>query len=280
MPATPASPQYEHVQVERQGAIATLWLNRPERLNALHAPLMRELTHAATAFQDDIDTRVVVVAGRGRHFCAGADLKAADATARSATAGTETAAAPTLLRRARDARAGSRLMAALLEIPQITIAAVHGAALGGGCCIATACDIRLGADDAFCGYPEVDRGMNLQWRALPLCTRLVGPARAKRMLILGRKEAASTLLEWGFFEALVPADALLAAAYALADEYAAKPPIAAQMIKRSVDAVTNAFGDAVMHMDHEQWLLTSLSADYREGIAAFRERRKPRFEGD
>ncbi len=265
------SEHYEHVQVERDGEIATLWLNRPQRLNALDGVLMRELTAAAVAFQDDIDTRVVIIAGRGPHFCAGADLKA-----------TPPADAPraTLLRRARDARAGSRLMAALLEIPQITIAAVHGAALGGGCCIATACDVRIGAEDAFCGYPEIDRGMNLQWRALPLCTRLIGPARAKRMLILGRNEPASLLLDWGFFESIVPGRELLAAAQRLAREYAAKPPLAAQMIKRSVDAVSNAFGDAVMHMDHEQWLLTSLSADYREGIAAFRERRKARFEGD
>lgn len=278
MPTHSATTQYEHVEIERHGAIATLWLNRPARLNALHSPLMRELTHAANAFHDDTETRVVVVAGRGRHFCAGADLKATPHEGPADPAPADRA--PTLLRRARDARAGSRLMAALLDIPQITIAAVHGAALGGGCCIATACDIRLGASDAFCGYPEVDRGMNLQWRALPLCTRLIGPARAKRMLILGRNEPASLLLEWGFFEALAPASELLAAAHALAEEYAAKPPIAAQMIKRSVDAVTNPFGDAIMHMDHEQWLLTSLTADYREGIAAFRERRKARFEGD
>ena len=262
---------HENVQVERDGHVATLWLNRPERLNALHPALLRELTQAAIAFQDDIDTRVVIVAGRGAHFCAGADLKAAPPP---------DAPRATLLRRARDARAGSRLMAALLEIPQVTIAAVHGAALGGGCCIATACDVRIGAEGAVCGYPEIDRGMNLQWRALPLCTRLIGPARAKRMLILGRHEPASLLLEWGFFDAVVPAAQLHDEARQLALEYAAKPPLAAQMIKRSVDAVSNAFGDAVMHMDHEQWLLTSLSADYREGIAAFRERRKPRFEGD
>lgn len=263
-----------YIQLERRGAITTLWLNRPDRANALSPAMLREITTVARQFHDDIETRVVVIAGRGRHFSAGADLRGDEPPAQPEPGEGQ------LLRRARNASWGGQAIHALLDIPQITIAAVQGAALGGGCCIATACDVRVGATDAFCGYPEIDRGMNLQWRALPLCVRLIGAARAKRMLILGRHEPADLLLDWGFFDELVDAAELTERALALAAEYAAKPPLAAQMIKRSVDAVANFASDAIMHMDHEQWLLTSLSRDYAEGIAAFRERRMPRFTGD
>ena len=276
-------PEYATLQVERDGPIATVWLNRPERLNALNRELMQDLTHAAEAFHDDIDTRVVIIAGRGRHFCAGADLDGARAALGQAAASPATRPAappPSRLRQRRDTIAGPRLIRALLDINQITIAAVHGAALGGGCCIPTACDFRIGSVDAFCGYPEIDRGMNLQWRALPLCVRLVGPARAKRMIILGRHEPAGTLLAWGFFDQVVPRAELMDAAQAMARDYAAQAPLPAQMIKQSVNAVANALDPAIMHMDHDQWQLTSSTDDYREGVRAFFEKRRPDFRGD
>jgi enoyl-CoA hydratase/carnithine racemase len=213
----------------------------------------------------------VIFTGAGRHFCAGADLK--DDTPRG-----DLPASRLQLRRS--LRAGPDLVRAIHEIDQITIAAVNGGALGGGACIATACDFRIGASDSFCGYPEIDRGMNLQWVALPLCVHLIGPARAKRMIMLGQKESAKTLLDWAFYDEVAEPDELLARARAMADEYAAKPPIAAQMIKQSVNAVASALDRAVMHMDLDQWMLTATTDDYREGIKAFLEKRAARFEGN
>jgi len=261
---------YEHLSIERHDGIAVVTFDRAEKYNALSRALMEEIRACADRFLHDVETRVVIFTGAGRHFSAGADLgERRDAEHR-----------PTRLERRRASRLGPRMLRALREIDQITIAAVNGYALGGGCCIATACDLRVAAHDATMGYPEIDLGMNLQWGALPLAVHLLGPARAKRMIGLGRREPAEVLREWGFVDEVVPAAALLERAEALAHEFAAKPPLALQMIKQSVNAVAGALDAAVMHMDHDQWALTADSDDFREVVQAFFERRSPRFKGD
>jgi enoyl-CoA hydratase/carnithine racemase len=171
-------------------------------------------------------------------------------------------------------------MRALQEIPQPTICAVHGIATGGGACIASACDFRVASDDARMGYGEVKIGINLMWSALPLAVHLVGPARAKRMVMSGKLFDAATLERWGFLDAVVPSTDVLAAAHAMAAEYAALPPIAVQMIKRSINAISGALDRAIMHMDADQWLLAAGSDDFREAVAAFFEKRAGEFKGN
>lgn len=261
----------DHLDIQRDGHVATVTFDRPEKRNALSRALMGEITEAARAFQDDTEIRAVVFTGRGEHFSAGADL---------AERGGVPPGAGTRLGLRRALRAGPEMIRAVRAIPQITVAAVNGAALGGGACIATACDFRIGASDSFCGYPEVNRGMNLQWVSLPLCVALIGPARAKRMIGLGRNEDAQTLLRWGFYDEVVEPDALLDAARAMAGDYAQQPPMAVQMIKQSVNAVACALDESIMHMDLDQWMLTASTDDFREGIRAFFEKRKPEFTGN
>lgn len=261
---------YKFVEIERDGHIATFWLNRPDRLNALSVEVMTEIEDAARSFLDDEETRVVILAGRGKHFSAGADLKA-----RRDAAGDP----PSLLLQRRQSGLGGRMIRAITEMKQVTIAAVHGAGAGGGCCIPVACDFRIGSPDCRLGYPEVQRGMNLMWGALPQCVHLVGPARAKRMIMLGNLETADTLLDWGFLDEIVPRDDLMTRAREIAEDYAARPPIAVQMIKESVNAVSNALDSATMHMDVDQNILTSRTEDFAEGIASFLEKRDPDFKG-
>jgi enoyl-CoA hydratase/carnithine racemase len=172
------------------------------------------------------------------------------------------------------------MIRSIYEMDQITIAAINGVALGGGACIATACDFRIGARDSLCGYPEINLGMNLHWVALPLCVHLIGPARAKRMIALGRKEDAETLLRWGFYDEVVDPEELMERALAMAEDYARQPPLPAQMIKQSVNAVVSALDRSIMHMDHDQWMLTASTGDFREGIQSFLEKRKPEFTGN
>ena len=260
---------YEFLELDRAGPITTVWLNRPEKFNALSVDLMSEIEQVSRNFLDDENTRVVVFRGRGKHFSAGADLKP------------DTSAGPrNMVMRRRDSALGARMIRAISEIDQVTIAGLHGAALGGAACIATACDFRIGSEGSFCGYPEVNLGMNLMWQALPLAVHLIGPARAKRMIMLGANEPAETLLEWGFLDELVAVDELDHAVTNLANAYAAQPPVAVQMIKQSINAVSSALDSAIMHMDTDQNLLTSTTEDLREGMAAFREKRDPEFKGN
>lgn len=260
---------YEFLTIERTGHVTVVTLNRPQSLNALNTGLMAEIEAVSHGFLDDEQTRAVVFMGAGRHFSAGADLKQA-----------RTGGTASLLMRRRESGLGARMIRAILDIDQVTVCAIHGAALGGAACIATACDFRIGSDDCFAGYPEVNLGINLMWRSLPLCVRLIGPARAKRMIMLGDHEDSRTLESWGFLDQVVARSELRGAALALAERYAKQPPIAVQMIKRSINAVSSALDDAVMHMDTDQNLLTVTTEDRAEGIRAFFARGEPEFKGN
>ena len=262
---------HELLEITRSGNVAVVAFNRPEKLNALNGDLIIEITRAAQAFRDDVETRVVVFTGKGKHFSAGVDLSEPDRMG-----GPEA----TRLWQRRRIHAGPEMLRSIFEMDQITIAAVNGVALGGGACIATACDFRIGARDSFCGYPEINRGMNLHWVALPLCVHLIGPSRAKRMIALGRKEDAETLLRWGFYDEVVDREELMERALGMAEDYARQPPLPAQMIKQSVNAVVSALDRSIMHMDHDQWMLTASTDDFREGIKSFFEKREPEFTGN
>ncbi|MBK6657780.1 MAG: enoyl-CoA hydratase/isomerase family protein [Proteobacteria bacterium] len=260
---------YRHLTIDKRDHIALVTLNRPERANALNFEHLSELEHCALSFREDADTRVVIFTGAGRHFSSGADLVDFP----------DELTQPLVVRRRRF-RIGERALHAMLGIDQITIAAWNGGALGGGACLVTAADFRIGDSNCFIQYPEIDLGMNLMWQSLPLTVHLLGPTRAKRLVIGGERVHAPTLLEWGLLEEVAAPAELLDRARAFAATYVNKSPIAAQMIKRSVNQVMGALDRALMHMDADQNLLTHTSADQKAAAAAYAAKTEPRFSGD
>ena len=256
----------KYLNIEQKDSIAIVSIARPEAMNALNQEVLKEFFSLQEYFRKDLDTRVVIFTGEGDHFSAGADLK-------------EKAQLSTKLESWRN-NYGKPAIKSILDIDQITIAAVNGYCLGGAACIASACDFRIASSSAILGYPEINLGINLNWLGLPLAVRLIGPAKAKKMVIGGENENADTLLSWGFYDEVCNPGELIEKAIEMAKLYSSKSPIAAQMIKRSVNNLVYKNDESIMHMDYDQTLLTHETKDRREAVTAFFEKRDPEFKGD
>ena len=256
----------KYLEVKKEGSIAIVSINRPDSMNALSIDVLKEFCSLQEHFRKDLETRVVIFTGEGENFSAGADLK-------------EKAQLSSKLESWRN-NFGKPAIKSILEIDQITIAAVNGYCLGGAACIASACDFRIASKKAVLGYPEINLGINLNWLGLPLAVRLIGPAKAKKMVIGGENENADTLLSWGFYDKVCEANVLIEEALSMAKLYASKAPMAAQMIKRSVNNIVYKNDESIMHMDYDQTLLTHETKDRKEAVTAFFEKREPDFDGD
>jgi len=260
---------YETLSLEIRGAIAVLRLNGVGRYNLTSSRQLREIEAVALALRDNPECRAVVVRGGDEHFCGGMNLDAFDRNGQPQS----------VLVRQRAAELGGRAIRALHNLPQVTIAALGGVCAGGGACFATACDFRIAAATLRFGYPEVQRGLNLQWNAIGLCLQLCGPSRAKQLVMKGNLHDARSMLDWGLVDAVVSGSELMERAHSLAQEYADLPPIAVQMIKRTVNALSGALDSAVLHADSDQFVLACGSDDCREAIEAFLEKRAGTFRG-
>ncbi len=265
----PFEQAWNHLEVSLQGPVALARLNRPQARNALNNSLMEELTAFARAIRRRSDITAVILTGGDRFFSAGADL-GAQAERRK----------PTLLETRQAVMAGPDMCEAWEEIEAVTLAALEGYCIGGGCALALACDFRIMGESASLRLPEVPLGINMSWRSLPRIAALAGPARAKRFVMFGEAASAATCLDWGFCDEVVADGGALAAAKAWADKLAALPPLPVRMTKEAIDAVTKAGHHAATFMDRDQFLLTSRSSDFQEGVAAFLEKRPPKFTGD
>lgn len=246
-------------------------LDRGDAINALAPQVMRDLTAAARSFEDDVATSVVVLTGNARVFSAGFDLKDPEGAAR-ATMG--------LGARRAALRVGPRMCAAWHAMEQVTIAAIEGPCIGGGVALAVSLDFRFCAAGAHFRVPEVALGMNMSWGSLPRILALIGPARTKQAVILANDRISSRdASEWGLVERVTENGAAFADAMAFAERIAELPPIPVAMTKTSVNRLAGALDDLAAHMDGDQFALSNLSEDHREGVAAFLGRRKPRFTG-
>lgn len=223
---------YEHIAVERDpelDGLVTITLDRPEKLNALHVPLHDELQDALVGLETDVEARVVVLTGRGRAFSSGADL------------GSRRPEPPVNdLDRVNRSHLGGRTCELIDRLPQVTIAAINGLAIGGGVVLTTCCDLRLAAESAWFSIPEVELDLPLTWQALPRLMRELGPARTKELAMACERFTAEQAERWGFVNHVHPDDQLAAETRRLAARLLSMDPLSLSMTKRACDALANA----------------------------------------
>jgi enoyl-CoA hydratase len=252
------------LRLQVEGAIATITLDRPEKLNAVTPEMLAELDAALASIEADDAVRVVVLTGAGdRAFCAGADI---DAWA---------SLAPIDMWR-RWVRSGHRVMDRLEGLRQPTIAALNGIAFGGGLELALACDLRIAAETAEVAAPEVGIGTIPGWGMTTRLAVVVGPAHAKQMILSGQPVGAQKAETWGLVSEVVPAGGLKDAARSLADRIAAQGPVAVQVAKQLIDGLRPRVPASLEALGSG---LTAFTDDAHEGLAGFRERRPPQFRG-
>ncbi len=260
-PATSA-----HVRCEQDGPVVTITLARPEARNALTREMREDLERLlAWCGAHEQEIRAVVLAGEGPAFCAGQDLKE----------GSEPQSAAETV----EAKLRGDFQSRLASLSQPTIAALHGAVLGRGLELAVTCDIRIAADDAVFGMPEVSLGMIPASGGTQRLPRVIGQARALDLLLSGERVDAATAREWGLVTRVVPRADLAAAACALAVRIAGHAPVALRYARRAVSEGGHLALSEGLHLEAALAALLRTTEDRAEGVRAFREKRPPRFTG-
>jgi enoyl-CoA hydratase len=251
------------VEVERDGAMAVVLLNRPEQLNALSDELMEELVSALIELDRDQGVRAIVLGGSERAFAAGADIgELAQASAID------------LYYQRRIER-----WDAIRGLWTPLIAAVSGYCLGGGCELALACDLIVASESAQFGQPETGLGIIPGAGGTQRLTRAIGKALAMDVILSGRRLSADEALAAGLVARVVPNEGWLEEARRLAHEIAEKGPVATRLAKESVDRAFETTLAAGLEAERRALYLAFASEDAREGLTAFTEKRKPEFKG-
>ena len=257
---------FENLLLARDAAVATLTINRPQVLNALNTATLDELRHAIVALTHDDAVRAVIITGAGaKSFVAGADI-------------TELAAMrPAEMRE--HARRGQHVFDLIENMGKPVIAAINGFALGGGCELAMACTLRIAADTARLGQPEINLGLIPGFAGTQRLARLVGKGAALDLLLTGRQVTTEEALRLGLVNRVVPAAELMDAARALAADLATRPAVATRYIIETVNRSLHSGRDDAQFVEAALFGLVASTDDMREGTAAFLEKRKPVFKG-
>ena len=258
--------------VERDGPVAILTLNRPERLNAISGPMLTALSESLVECDRDPGVRVIILTGAGRGFCAGLDLQ--DASSGTGIGGGGGGGLGVTL----DLRDAPPVVLHRIDTP--TICALNGGAAGYGMDLALGCDIRIAAEQAKLAAAFTKRGVLPESGGTWLLPRLVGWAKAAEIIFTGRTLRAQDCFELGLVSKVVPGELLMKEARALAAEIASNAPLAVQASKRMMRmGLTETFDDHVHHV-YLQLLPLFRSKDFREGMTAFLQKREPEFQGE
>lgn len=253
----------ELVLTKIEGGVATVTLNSPKNLNALNDQLIEALSTTLDQLQLNPDIRVLLITGNGRAFIAGADIAA------MSTMGPEEAI--------RFGEKGASLAFKIENFPTPVIGVINGFALGGGCEIALACDIRVASDKAKMGLPEVGLGIIPGFSGTVRLQRVVGAPRAKELIYTGKMINAEEALTIGLVNRVVPHEELMDSAVELAKEITNNSPSAVRMAKKAINLVGTCPIEKGIEIENTLFALTFASEDQKEGMSAFLEKRTPSY---
>lgn len=246
--------------------VVVVAFNRPEVANALSTQMGLELLETWAALKDRADVRCIVLTGEGRHFQAGADLKERNGMTDEAWAEQHSVF--------------EAMIRAQLSVDVPVIAAVNGAAMGGGCEMTLACDFAYAADTARFGLPEVGLGIMPGLGGTQLLTRQAGERKAIEILVTGRPLSAEEALAAGIVNKVVPADQLMSAVLETAQRIAANAPLSVRALKHVVHEGNSMDLAAAMELELAHYNRLFKTADRREGVASFNDKRTPAFKGE
>lgn len=261
----PSSNGYEHILTQCDGPAFIITINRPEKNNALNGKLRREICDAMESVKTDPDVRAIILWGGTKLFAAGADVNEL------------LALRPLKAYRGMSPSVPDLFGDVISRMPQPVIAAVAGLALGGGNELAMACDLRIAADNAVFGQPEVSIGMIPGGGATWRLARLVGMTKAKEMILTGEFIRAPEALALGLINRVVPADQLLNEAKSMATSIANQAPQAVHLAKLMLDHGQDTNRAAGLAMESLAFAGAFTTHDMREGVAAFQQKRRPNY---
>ncbi|UCF59397.1 MAG: enoyl-CoA hydratase/isomerase family protein [Candidatus Bathyarchaeota archaeon] len=258
--------EFTNLLYEKKDGIATITINRPKALNALNEETLPEFLSSLENAEKDENVRVIVITGAGeKAFCAGLDLK--------------TVKDISVIKAVETSRLGQKLTLAIEELGKPVIAAINGYALGGGLELAMACDISIASENARIGQTEVNVGLIPGWGGTQRLPRLVGKGIAKELIFTGKMIDAKTAERLGLINMVVPPEKLKSAVEELAKVIMSKPPIAIKLAKELINSsIETDQGTGLVH-EAEAFGILASTEDYKEGVSAFIEKRKPEYKG-
>ena len=256
--------------LEQQDQMAVVRISRPEKKNALSIDLIEELSLMAEELRKRTDIVSVILTGGDSYFSPGVDLSDPKLYELFGEG---------FIAKRKAMEYGGRMCRAWEELDQFTIAAIEGFCVGGAVALTASLDFRVMAESSFIRVPEIVLGMNMSWASLPRLVHLVGPARAKEIVIFAERVKAADAYEWGFAQRITADSNALSVSKKIAENVAEKPPVQVAMTKQTINVLTTALDRLSSHMDTDQFILSIQSEDFKEGVAAYQQKRKPKFTG-